>query len=355
MPPLRFAVFGAGFWARPQLAAWRELEGVECAAIYNRTRSKAERLARELGVPAVYDDPEELFRRERLDFADVITDVATHARFVKLAAAHRVPVICQKPMAPTLAEAEDMVRTCRKAGVPFFVHENWRWQTPIREFHRVLASGRIGAPFRARIDMISGFPVFKNQPALKELEQFILSDMGTHILDVARFLFGEAQSLYCQTRRVHRDIKGEDVATVMMRMGAAAGRGAGSSMKDGATVTCTMAYAENHLERDHFPETFIFVEGEKGSAELAPGCWVRETTSAGTHSRRVPPPRYAWADPAYDVAQSSIVACHANLLGALQGKGKAETTGEDNLKTLRLVFQAYESAAGDRVIALDEG
>ena len=58
--------------------------------------------------------------------------------------------------------------------------------------------------------MISGFPVFANQPFLKELEQFILTDLGSHTLDTARFLFGEAESLYCQTRRVHPDIKGED-------------------------------------------------------------------------------------------------------------------------------------------------
>jgi D-apiose dehydrogenase len=64
--------------------------------------------------------------------------------------------------------------------------------------------------------MISGFPVFNNQPFLKELEQFILTDLGSHTLDTARFLFGEASSLYCQTRRIHADIRGEDVATIMM-------------------------------------------------------------------------------------------------------------------------------------------
>ena len=41
---LRFAIFGTGFWSRFQLAAWQELEGVECVAFYNRTRSTAEAL-----------------------------------------------------------------------------------------------------------------------------------------------------------------------------------------------------------------------------------------------------------------------------------------------------------------------
>jgi predicted dehydrogenase len=339
MNQLRFAIFGAGFWAHYQLAAWRELKAVECVAIYNRTLAKAEALAKTFDVRGVYSDPEQLLAREKLDFVDIITDVDSHAHFVKLAAERGLPVICQKPMAPTLKEATELVEFCRRKKVPFFVHENWRWQTPIRQLHRILTEGHIGAPFRARIDMISGFPVFANQPFLKELEQFILTDLGTHILDVARFLFGEAHGLYCQTNRVHRDIQGEDVATVMMRMG-----------KAETAVLCEMAYAENPLEREVFPQTLIFVEGEKGSLELAPDYWIRLTTKDGTLARRYPPQRYAWANPAYDVVQASIVDCHANLLGALPGKHAAETTGEDNLKTLKLVFAAYDSAAKDQVL-----
>src|SRR5215213_7809824 len=219
MSPLRFAIFGTVFWARFQLAAWRELEGVECVALYNRTRAKADALAREFGVPRVYDDPVALLDQEQLDSIDIITDVDTHSRFVQLAAQYTLPVICQKPMAPTLAEADRMVALCRDAGVPFLIHENWRWQTPIRQLKRLLDEGRIGRPFRARIDMISGFPVFVNQPFLKDLEQFIITDMGSHTLDVARMLFGEATSLYCQTQRIHANIKGEDVATIMLTMG----------------------------------------------------------------------------------------------------------------------------------------
>jgi predicted dehydrogenase len=341
MAPLRFAIFGTGFWARFQLAAWRELAGAECVALYNRTLAKAEALAREFEIPRVYDDPLALLDQEQLDFIDIITDVDTHSRFVQLAAQRGLAVICQKPMAPTLAEAERMVAACHAAGAPFFIHENWRWQTPIRQIRHILDEGAIGRPFRARIDMISGFPVFDNQPFLKELEQFIITDMGSHTLDVARFLFGEAASLYCRTQRVHQDIKGEDVATIVLKMG------------DATSVVCQMAYAGNYLERERFPETFIFIEGQRGSIELAPDYWIRVTTASGTHARRYPPPRYAWADPAYDLAHASIVPCNANLLGALRGDSPAETTAEDNLKTVRLVFGAYESAHTDQVVRFD--
>jgi predicted dehydrogenase len=224
--------------------------------------------------------------------------------------------------------------------VPLLVNENWRWQIPIRQVKAALDSGAIGRPFRARIDMISGFPVFANQPFLRTLEQFILTDLGSHILDVARFLFGDADKLYCQTARVHTDILGEDVATVMLRM------------QSGATVLVEMGYAENHLERDRFPETFLFIEGERGSIELAPDFWLRVTTSEGTHARRCPPPRYPWADPAYDVVHSSIVPCQRNLADALHGRVAAETSAEDNLRTVRLVFAAYESARTGETVQL---
>src|ERR1035437_6178996 len=154
MANLRFAMFGAGFWARYQIAAWKELEGVQCVAIFNRTRSKGEKVAHDFGVPGYYDDAAELLRCEKPDFVDIVTSPFTLHHFVKLVAAHKIPVISQKPMAPSLAIAEESLRVCREAGVPYFIHENWRWQTQLRELKRVLDSGVIGTPFRARISKI---------------------------------------------------------------------------------------------------------------------------------------------------------------------------------------------------------
>lgn len=340
MANLRFAILGTGFWSLYQIPAWFEVGGAIPVAVYNRTVSKAEQVARRFGIPRVYGDPEELLANEHesLDFIDIITAVETHASLVRLVAKYKIPVICQKPMSTDLASAEGMVSACQEAGVPLFIHENWRWQSPIRALKQILMSKIIGTPFRARIDMISGFPIFKNQPFLKNLEQFILTDLGSHILDTARFLFGEASSLYCQIKRVHPDIKGEDVATIVMNMG-------GQTL-----VTVNMAYAENYLEREAFPQTLIFVEGDIGSLELGPDYWMRTTTREGTMLKQIQPPRYTWADPDYEVVHASIVSCNENLLSTLNGTGIAETTGEDNLKTVRLVFSSYESAISDQVI-----
>jgi D-apiose dehydrogenase len=341
MSKLRFAMFGTGFWSYFQLAGWMETGDVECVALYNRTQSKALKLAEQFGIPAasVYDDAEALLANEQLDFVDICTNVETHYPFTKMAAERGLAVVCQKPMATTLEECEALVNVCKSAGVPLYINENWRWQYPLRQLKKALDTGRIGQVFRARIDYRNSFPVFDNQPFLKDLEQFILTDIGSHILDTARFLFGDMKTLYCTTYRVHPDIKGEDVATVMM------------TAESGATVVCEMSYATRR-EHDRFPETYVQIEGNQGFLELGPDFWIRETTAEGTLATRHKPPRYAWADPAYDLAHASIVPEQANIARALKGLEHGETSGEDNLKTMRLVFKSYESAASGQVIDL---
>jgi predicted dehydrogenase len=218
MTNLRFAMFGAGFWSLYQLAGSREVGGVECVAICDPNRDKVIAQVEKFGIPKGYNVPQALLASEELDFIDICTAVESHASITKLAAEHGLPVVCQKPMATTLAESIDMIEFCQQHNIPLFINENWCWQVPIRQFKRLLDEGRIGKPFRATIDMNSGYGVFQNQPFLAELEQFIITDLGTHTLDVARFLFGEATRLYCQTYRAHPNIKGENVATILLNM-----------------------------------------------------------------------------------------------------------------------------------------
>ena len=339
--PLRFAVFGAGFWAPYQLSGWREAGGVECVAVYNRDRSKAEALARRFGIPAVYDDPVRLLREVRPDFVDNITEVGGHKPLSLLCARERVACICQKPLAASYRDAAAIVAAFRRADTRFFVHENWRWQEPIRHLRALLRRRAVGTPLRARLTMVSGFDVFANQPALRRLDQFILTDLGTHVLDTARVLFGDARSLYCRTARTLAPrVIGDNLATVLLTMGEAR-----------THVTVELGYARTPLEpstREVFPQTLAFVEGTRGSLELGADYMVRHTTRSGTRVTRHAPPRYAWADPRYEVAHASIVPCCADLLRGLHGAGGGETTGEDNLETLRLVFAAYASARTGR-------
>jgi predicted dehydrogenase len=342
MERLKFAVLGCGFWSKFQIGAWSELEGAELVAVYNRTRSKAEKIAEYFNVPHVYDNAEELFRNEKPDFVDIITDVDTHLLFVEMAVRNGIKnIICQKPMAPDFITAKRMIKICSDAGVNFYVHENYRWQAPVRRLKTIVDSGVIGIPFKARVSFLSGFPVFDNQPFLRELDHFILTDMGSHVFDVIRYLFGECEELWCQTHSVNKGIKGEDIAAAFMKM------------KNGMPVFAELSYA-SIVEYDSFSTLHILVEGEKGSVFLGPKFEIRTTTRQGTTSETVRFPSYPWADPDYIVNHESGIHINRNILGGMQGKVKAENTGDDNLETVRLVWACYESASNGKTIRLED-
>jgi predicted dehydrogenase len=336
----RFALIGAGFWAQYHLASWQELGLSDCVAVCDRSVDRAERLAQRHGVAVVYDDVAKLLAQEDLDFVDIVTDVHSHVPIARQALEAGVAAICQKPLAPTLDLARGLQELSAEREVPLLVHENWRWHRPLRRVKAILDSGQLGRLVRARIDYANSFPVFDNQPALKELERFIIVDMGTHILDVSRFLFGEATELYCQTRRIRHDIAGEDVATVMLRK------------ESGLTVTCNMSYA-SRWEFDHFPQTMLAIEGEEAGLSLKPNYRIEIYGRDGIQNAEdVDVPAYPWCDPRYLVAHSCLVDCQRNLLNGLTGQGKAETTIDDNIKTLELVFGSYDSAEQRRAIVL---
>jgi len=173
MDPLRIAVIGSGFWSQFQIPAWLELPNVECVAVCDMEPDRARAVADRFRVPKHFRDPEELFRTAHPDVVDVITGPETHRDLVELAARHGIPVICQKPLAHDFETAREMVRICSEAKVPFFVHENWRWQRPLREVKKVLDSGLIGKPFRARVDFSSSL--------------YLQSPCSSHFLFIERY------------------------------------------------------------------------------------------------------------------------------------------------------------------------
>lgn len=345
MPDKKFAVFGTGWWSLFQIPAWFEVGGVELVALYNRTVSKAEKLADQYNIPNVYGDPEELFKNEELDFVDLITGNDFHAELVYLAAKYKVPVICQKPMATDWETCKKMVQVCEDAGVPFMIHENLRWQLPVREVKKLLDAGEIGEPYRARIQVIGYSPLeYIEQPFLKELDKLSLMDLGSHVLDTARFLFGEAETLYCQHLQSRDDIKGEDVATVVLRM---------EAKGDSPSVICNVEMSNaTRTPWNHFPDVLMFIEGKKGSIILDADYMLSVSTDDGTKTRRIDPPIYDWIRADQPHWHASIVPCNADLLNSITTGESAETSAHDNKKTMQLIFASYESADKNEVVTL---
>ena len=146
MNTLKGICVGAGYFSRFQYEAWTRIPEVEILAACNRNLDRAKEAAKTYSIPRVFGWGELATALDELkpDFIDIITTPETHKETVLLAAKRGVDVICQKPLAPSLEESEEIVEIANKAGIRFMVHENWRWQPWYREIKRQMDSGAIG-------------------------------------------------------------------------------------------------------------------------------------------------------------------------------------------------------------------
>ena len=339
---LRGALIGCGFFAINQLEAWREIEGVAIVALCDRDPARLREMGARFGIAACHTDAAAMLEAETLDFVDIATTPPSHRALVELAASRGIDAICQKPIAPSLADARAMVAAADAAGTRLAVHENFRWQTPVRAVRQVLDAGTIGAPFWGRVSFRSGHDVYAAQPYLATGERFIIEDLGIHVLDVARFLFGDVGAITARTRRVNPAIRGEDVATMLLEHA------------DGLHCVVDCSYA-TRVARDPFPETLIEVDGAAGSLRLMQDYRLVVTRPDGTSETDVSPACPAWGSRPWHNIQQSVRALQQDWVDARRSGRRPETHGHDNLKTFALVDAAYRSASTGLSIALDEG
>ncbi len=335
--PLRVGLIGCGFFAANHLHAWAEMPDVEIAAVCDLDADKAAAAARRFGVAAAYTDAAEMLARQKLDFVDIVTTMGSHRSLVELAAGKGLPIIVQKPFGPTYVECLAMVTACDRAGVPLMVHENFRFQVPMRTIKAVLDSGAIGAPLWARISFRTGYDVKAGQPYLFDEERFIVLDLGIHVLDLARFFLGEVETLYARHQQVDRRVRGEDMATMLL------------GHRDGATSIVDCTYESRRLP-DNFPQTLVMIEGEKGAVELGAGGILAVSSEGQLSKTNVATPLRAWTSEPWHTAQDSVYWTQSHFVECLRSGRLPETSGFDNLKTYALVDAAYELACTQSVV-----
>ena len=331
MKELRGGLIGCGFFSINHLHAWRGVEGAAIVGLCDRDAARLAIVGDQFAIAPRYGDAAQMLATETLDFVDIATTVASHRPLVELAARHGVGVICQKPFAPSMRDAEAMVAACRDAGVPLMVHENFRWQSAIQAVGEILRSGEIGEPFWGRVSFRSAFDVFSGQPYLATGERFIIEDLGIHILDIARFLFGDVATATARTLRVNPAIRGEDVATILL------------DHRGGVTSVVDCSYA-TRLEVEPFPETLVEIDGSAGSIRLGQGYQLVVTTADGPRHRDLSPSLLPWASRPWHNIQESVWAIQQHWVDCLRAGREPATSGRDNLKTLALVEAAYLSA-----------
>lgn len=335
---LRGALIGCGFFARNQMQAWAGIPGVDIVALCDHQWANVEHFMRDFGVKQGYASVDELFAACNIDFVDIVAPTEAHAGLVQTAARNNVDIICQKPFAGTLPTARDLISLCRDSGVSLTIHENFRWQGAIRRVAMMLHEGVIGTPFFGRISYRSGYDVFANQPYLAQLPRFIIQDLGIHLLDVARALFGDVIHLSCETARVDPDIAGEDAATMMLRH------------DQGTTCVVDCSYA-THLAKDPFPQSLIEIDGNRGSIRLKQDFQLELHDCKGNRTcLDVTPDWPSWSDAPWSVIQESVVNLQRDWVSCMRHDQKVATSGEDNFNTLALVEAAYESADKSRTV-----
>lgn len=332
----KIGIIGCGFWAHYQVAAWLELP-IEIIAVCDPDETRAKTLADHFGIPRFYTSAKDLMTTEKPDLVDVITNPESHAELVLLAADHGIPVICQKPMAPNWATASMMVEYCARKNVPFYIHENFRWQAALMKVKQILDEGSIGQSFKARIYFNSSFPILQYQPSLALLPQMIIADLGVHLFDLVRFFFGEAKLLFCRTQKIGSGFEGENVANTFIE-----------------TVSGVHCYVEmswaSIVEYESFPQTLLYIEGTLGSIRLDKDYRLSIIKTEYTTQDIIPVPDYNWLHPKYKASQAAMVACNEDLLSAITDHTESGNRADLNLKTLRLVYAAYESAKRGEVM-----
>jgi predicted dehydrogenase len=231
------------------------------------------------------------------------------------------------------------VAACEAAGVALMVHENFRWQSPIQALRARIDAGAIGKPFWGRVSFRSAYDVFSGQPYLAKGERFIIEDLGIHILDIARFLFGNVARLTARTARVNPAIRGEDVATMLL------------DHQSGLSSIVDCSYA-TRLAVEPFPETLAEIDGAEGSIRLTQGYEMLVTGKQGSEMQDVSPRLPPWAARPWHNIQESVQAIQQHWVDCLREGREPATSGRDNLKTLALVEAAYRSASTGQTIEM---
>jgi predicted dehydrogenase len=122
-------------------------------------------------------------------------------------------------------------------------------------------------------------------------------------------------------------------------------------MKSGVVCIQEISFS-SPLEKEIFPQTLLLIEGDRGSIRLDAGFEISITVGKNTKKEVVAMKTYTWQTDRLVPEPPSIVDCNNDILQDMLGKGKAETTGDDNFETVRLVWAAYESAKHNKVIEI---
>ena len=334
----KVGLVGTGYWSENHLNAWKRIDQAEVAALCNRSYVKLAERGQQFQIPddSLYTNIDDLLARADIDIVDIVTGPETHLEFVTKAAKAGKHIMCQKPFAVSLADAEQMVRIAHACGVRLMVTENWRWLQPNQAIKRILDEGLLGKIrvgryihtdyYTARMAPDVELP----QPFFRDMPRLLFYEMGAHWFDTIRFLFGEPKRLYAELLRVSPYITGEDSGIITL------------GYQD-SYVIMDMSWATrrellkppgNKVQAEHREQ--MIIEGDLATLKLFMNGDITLIDGNGIESIVV-------KNTSLDHAESHF-RLQSHFIDCLNTGQPFQTSGEDNLKTMNLIFSTYKSA-----------
>ncbi|MDG2307515.1 MAG: Gfo/Idh/MocA family oxidoreductase [Candidatus Binatia bacterium] len=203
MKSLNIAMIGYQFMGRTHSNAWRQVGRFfdvpaqpVMKVVCGRDKGGVNAAAAKLGWEESATSWEEVVSRPDIDAIDICTPGDSHMPIAIAAAEAGKAILCEKPLANTLEEAERMLAAVKKAGVPHMLCHNYRRAPAVALAKRLIDDGRVGKIHHYRGTYLQDWIVDPKFPRVWRLEKAkagsgALGDIGSHSLDLARHLVGE--------------------------------------------------------------------------------------------------------------------------------------------------------------------
>jgi len=331
---VKVGLVGAGFIGKTHAHAYESIPEAEVVAVADIDREAADSLAEKVGARACYD-AQEVISAQDVQVVDICLPTYLHARFVVEAAREGKHVLCEKPIALTLDQADHMVAAIRESGVISMVAHVIRFWPQYVTIKELFDSGSLGTPVLTRAVRLSEAPGWASWFKDPQLSGGAILDLHIHDLDYVYSLFGRPQSVYA--------------------VGAKSEFGAWDSVVTALDYGDSKAVVEaSNMMPDGYPfEMDLRLLGSEGCAEyrFRVSGQVGDRDSAQTELRW-----YRSGAPAEDLPYSQEDAYHAELAYFVQcvseGRHPTQATFEEAREVLEIALAARESLETGAVIRM---
>jgi predicted dehydrogenase len=183
---------------------------VKISAICSKKGKNAEMMAEKYDIPAVHTSFEEMIDQEDLDGICIITPNNTHADIVLAAVRNGLHVICEKPLAMNIEESKRIIESVQKTAIIHGVNFTYRENPAVKQMKDYLRDNRIGSIIEANFEYTGDYGI-KSSPGWRGDIHLggrggVLEDLGSHLIDLAHYLFdGAIQPQVASYKVIKRD------------------------------------------------------------------------------------------------------------------------------------------------------